>query len=143
MPLTSKNNKHKGSALLITVLVAFLVLAILSAAAFSIAGQTKKTELWQMNYKKQMLTDLARSAVITVTEAISADREILDHIDETANSADISLNGIADMTIAVSADTGSIVTVSVSAKKDKQSVKISGRWNKDSGNIVGWRENDK
>ena len=67
--------KHKGSTLLIFVLVAFVVLALLSAVAVRITGQTKRVEMWQMASKKQMLTELTRSAIITIAEAISAYKE--------------------------------------------------------------------
>ena len=77
--------KHRGAALLVVVLITFILLAILSSVAFSIAAQTKKTEVWQMTHKQNQMVILARSAVIAVSEAVSADGSMAETSGDSAS----------------------------------------------------------
>lgn len=140
--------KHKGSKLLIFVLVAFVVLALLSAVAVRITGQTKRVEMWQMASKKQMLTELTRSAIITIAEAISADKEgtIVSKITPVAISAN-ELNIKDGSTVIAklrpelqSSISGNIVNITITAADadDRQKVKITGSYNKATHKIVRW-----
>ena len=134
--------KHKGSTLLIFVLVAFIILAILSAVALRIAGQTKKTEIWQMNNKEQMLTELSRSAIQMTAEAVSADISILD--DTTIyNPASVKIKDdktdVATVTITINAGVGNILNITAEAKtSDNQKVKILGSYSRNTHKIVRW-----
>lgn len=134
--------KHKGSTLLIFVLVAFIILAILSAVALRIAGQTKKTEIWQMNNKEQMLTELSRSAIQMTAEMVSADVSILD--DTTIyNPASVTITDdktdVATVTITINAGVGNIVNITAEAKtSDNQKVKILGSYSRNTHKIVRW-----
>ena len=140
--------KHKGSTLLIFVLVAFVVLALLSAVAVRITGQTKRVEMWQMASKKQMLTELTRSAIITIAEAISAYKEgtIVSKITPVAISAN-ELNIKHGSTVIAklrpelqSSISGNIVNITITAADadDRQKVKITGSYNKATHKIVRW-----
>lgn len=144
---TSNNFRHNGSALLGTVLLAFILLAILSGIIFRMASQTKKIELWQMDDKRQQLTLVARSAVNIVAEYISDDADILQNIESDNPSSEITIKEksggaiIAKLTLAVSADAGSIVTITATAKTSDdvaQKISITGRYNKDSHKIIRW-----
>ena len=111
--------KHRGAALLVVVLITFILLAILSSVAFSIAAQTKKTEVWQMTHKQNQMVILARSAVIAVSEAVSADGSMAE---TSGDSASIELKDgcdkIADLTLVISSDTPSTAQIYATAEAD-------------------------
>lgn len=66
-----KLTKRPGAALLGTVLVSLIILAIFSLVAFNIAMQTMRIERWQAeHYEDQRLQYLARSGVMAFVGAM-------------------------------------------------------------------------
>lgn len=123
------------------VVTVFIALALISAILFAIASQTKKTEIWEMKYKRQQLSLLARSAINMTAEAIAGDK-----------LTDLTLNNPSDwilvndgdnknrLQLSVSSDYGSLVRVIAIAKTedDKSKVTLIGIYDRDSKKIVRW-----
>lgn len=137
--------KQKGFALLGMVVTTFIALALISAVMFAIASQTKKTEIWEMKYKRQQLSLLARSAINMTAEAI-ADDKLTDLTLNNPLQNPIQINDGQDkdnylrLQLAVSGDFGSLVRIKATAKTtdDKTAVIMTGIYDKDSQKIVRW-----
>ncbi len=136
--------KHRGAALLAVVLITFILLAILSSVAFSIAAQTKKTEVWQMAHKQNQMAFLARSAVIAVSEAVTADGSMAETSgDSTSIKLKDGSDTIADLTLVISSDTPSTAQISATAEADGKKITIIGKYSKTTHTITGWDRRDE
>ena len=136
--------KHRGAALLVVVLITFILLAILSSVAFSIAAQTKKTEVWQMAHKQNQMAFLARSAVIAVSEAVTADGSMAETSgDSTSIELKDGSDKIADLTLVISSDTPSTAQIYATAEADGKKITIIGKYSKITHTITGWDRRDE
>lgn len=136
--------KHTGAALLAVVLITFILLAILSSVAFSIAAQTKKTEVWQMTHKQNQMAFLARSAVIAVSEAVTANGSMAETSgDSTSIELKDGSDKIADLTLVISSDTPSTAQIYATAEADGKKITIIGKYSKITHTITGWDRRDE
>jgi Tfp pilus assembly protein PilX len=139
-----KISKRRGAALLITVLVAFLMLSVLTMVVFNIAMNISRVERWQTeHYEKVRLAYLARSAVNAAIEAASSDLASLGASSSTpinkqgtisipdteAISLDMVISGDASpyLVFKAKAYDGSDQSVTVTAKYDTANKKIT-KW---------------
>ncbi|MDO5116801.1 MAG: type II secretion system protein [Synergistaceae bacterium] len=144
--------KQKGFALLGIVAVVFIVLALTSAILFTVAAQTKKTEVWEMKYERQRLSLLARSAIYMTAEAFANvdDKELDEKLRQSLSTGEIktyrpgTTNPDGDMNdsleLTVSGNYGNLVRIKATANTSDGTTKValSGIYDKDRKKIVRW-----
>ena len=139
-------SKRRGAALIVTVLISFILLSVLSLVAFNITVGTLHIEEWQTeHYEEQQLLVLARSG------AAALGSQLKDTYGKGNTDKAISKSGTMDVTdaargfaasldLAVSADAyASYMKIKVTARgAGGKSVSATCRYGRDNGEIYGW-----
>ncbi|MDO4561789.1 MAG: hypothetical protein Q4C86_12660 [bacterium] len=146
MNIFLSSSKRRGAALIITVLISFILLSVLSLVAFNITVGALRVERWQTeHYEEQRLLFLARSGAAALGAQLKKD------YGTSGSGETVDKHGVMDVTdpargfaasldMAVSADAGaSYMRISVTARgTEGKSVAVSCRYGKDNGEIYGW-----
>jgi len=136
--------KRRGAALLITVLVAFLMLSVLTMVVFNIAMNISHVERWQTaHYEKTRLVYLARSAVNAVIEAASDDIASLGASSSTPinkqGTIPITDAGAVSLDIVISGDASPYLIFRAKAyNASDQSVTVTAKYDTDTKKIIKW-----
>ena len=123
MNIFLSSSKRRGAALIITVLISFILLSVLSLVAFNITVGALRVERWQTeHYEEQRLLFLARSGAAALGAQLKKDYGMSgsgETVDKhgVMDVIDPALGFAASLDMAVSADAGaSYMRISVTAR---------------------------
>lgn len=146
MNIFSQPSKRRGAALIVTVLISFILLSVLSLVAFNITVGTLRIEGWQTeHYEEQQLLFLARSGAAALGSQMKKEYWKADNGEKINKSCVINVTDAArgfeaSLDLAVSANAGaSYMRIKVtSSGAGGKSVFASCRYGRDNGEIYGW-----
>lgn len=140
------SSKRRGATLIVTVLISFILLSVLSLVAFNITVGTLRIEEWQTeHYEEQQLLFLARSGAAALGSQLKKEYWKADNGEEinksgVINVTDAARGFAASLDLAVSADAyASYMRIKVTARgAGGKSVSATCRYGRDNGEIYGW-----
>ena len=135
------SSKRRGAALIITVLISFILLSVLSLVAFNITVERWQTE----HYEEQRLLFLARSGAAALGAQLKKDYGTSgagETVDKhgVMDVTDAARGFAASLDMTVSADAGAgYMRINVTARgPEGKSAAVSCRYGRDNGEIYGW-----
>ncbi|WP_278550800.1 hypothetical protein [Cloacibacillus evryensis] len=135
------SSKRRGAALIITVLISFILLSVLSLVAFNITVGRWQTE----HYEEQRLLFLARSGAAALGAQLKKDYGTSgagETVDKhgVMDVTDAARGFAASLDMTVSADAGAgYMRINVTARgPEGKSAAVSCRYGRDNGEIYGW-----